>query len=550
MSTCEFQLSENDTCYSDFQCANNLGCNGLDIMSPGICTPYYSLPNGSPVQACIDNAGEGVSRLCTSGACILAVPGINGSGVCAPAFRSNAPISCVSSTDCVGSNGVQVTTKECVCGRSTSGGGFCPLFSGDDAVAIVTQMTIMMTTMDTSDCHTSGRFSPYCLAIHFSPEDYERYMLNSDLAMNYPLYQRNDLCVQANILNNYYDITAEDLSCPAYLCFGSAFPDSVCSAYSQGNNTVELNMCAKGDICSVPSELFTNGTCVEASSQPTLYAGESCNGPNQCIESSCVKNVCVGIASGKPCEETSQCDAGLYCSDLHMCEPLIKAGSYCLYDFMCQINSACHPNEQGEGICTPYFSLPNNSPVSCTASGYQPLCQSAMCLQGPGLQDGICIPAASIGPANASPIQCSADSDCVGYNGVHEVAFTSKCRCGYNPQGLRYCDWLPGDTAYTNYTKLISKVLSQTKASNIHCQTTRRFQPDCLALIQKKTKWLAGHKLLLAYYRAMETPMIQNNDKCVQNIFTPYYWSLISQTFSTNNSISQNLREAEVTFFA
>ena len=45
---CAYQLSENYTCYSDFQCANSLGCNGFDFMNPGICTPYYSLPNGSP----------------------------------------------------------------------------------------------------------------------------------------------------------------------------------------------------------------------------------------------------------------------------------------------------------------------------------------------------------------------------------------------------------------------------------------------------------------------------------------------------------------------
>ena len=239
-------------------------------------------------------------------------------------------------------------------------------------------------------------------------------MRNLDIAMNYPLYQQNDYCVQANILNSYYNITAGDLSCPAYLCYGTAFPGSVCSAYNQGNNTVELNKCARGDICSVPSELFTNGTCVEASSQPTLYAGESCDGPNQCIESSCVQNVCVGTASGKPCVQTIQCDIGLFCSPLNLCEPLLGVGSYCFYDSDCQLNSGCNPYKQGVGVCTPYFSLPNNSPVACSATGYEPLCQSAMCLQTPGLPVGTCIPAASISPATTSPMQCLTDSDCVG----------------------------------------------------------------------------------------------------------------------------------------
>jgi len=192
------------------------------------------------------------------------------------------------------------------------------------------------------------------------------------------------------------------------------------------------------------------------------------------------------------------------------------------------------------GMCVAYFSVPNYSPVYCLSTGYQPLCQSAMCLHRLGLNIGSCIPAARSGTYSTpitTPMLCTEDRGCVGSNGVQGSRFTSKCRCGYNSEGLSYCDLFPGDTAFVNYTKILKRVFSLIPAAQLPCQTTRRFQPDCLALLQNNTHTLQHNQLLLAYYNALEAPMLQNNDQCVKEIYTPYYWSLISpHTHSTEDS--------------
>lgn len=377
-----------------------------------------------------------------------------------------------------------------------------------------------------TSCHTSGRFSEYCLEEYMSKEDYEAYVEYQDFARNYPLYQENDNCVQVNILNDYYEITAEDLSCPAYSCFGSSL-GSVCSAYNQGNNTVELNICATGNMCDITADLSTNGTCTQTpQNQTPAYAGMKCTDSNQCLNSLCREGVCVGTAKGRSCTEAIECDVGLYCSTKHLCEPLVAAGSRtpCNDDTDCRLNSGCTYNAMKVGKCTPYFSVPNNFPVFCNSTGFQPLCQSTMCMQSQEGTIGTCIPAPSFN-ISTTPVLCSQDSDCVGSNGV--TSFPGKCRCGYNPEGRRYCDLFPGDTAFTNYTKLLSQVMSLIPAAQLPCQTTRRFQPDCLALLQNHLPNHSPNQLLLAYYSALEAPVLQDNDMCVKTIYTPFYWSLI-----------------------
>jgi len=527
---CAYQLQVGDPCYADFQCANNLGCNG-NIQNMGTCIPYFNITNGLPVENCVDDGGEGISRLCVSGACIPTTLGVDGPGICVAAFTSLAPVSCLSGGQCVGNNTVNTTNKECVCGKSFNGGGFCPLFSGDGAVLSVKKLTQQLINNDTSDCHTSGRFSAYCFATHLSAEDYESYVENADLASNYPLYVHNDYCVQANILNSFYDITADELSCPSYSCYGSALDQSFCTAFNQGNNTVELYTCATGNVCSVSSNIQANSTCIQTPQvQTSLYAGMTCTGPNQCIESTCTKGICVGTAFNQTCTDTTQCDVGLYCSANLVCEHLLTPGtSPCYADTDCQLSSGCNFNAQMAGTCTAYFSVPTGSPVYCDSTGYQPLCQSAMCLHSLGLNVGTCISAAhsGAGTGGSIPMMCKEDSDCVGFNGVQSTAFTSKCRCGFNPQGLKYCDLFPGDSNYTYYTGMINKIMADTNADQLPCQTTRRFEPDCLALIQNQTNSLTPNQLLLAYYEAKDAPILYNNDNCTKHIFTSYYWPLV-----------------------
>ena len=526
---CTYQLQIGDPCYSDFQCANNLGCNGTSVLNMSTCIPYYNLTNGSPVGNCEDNAGEGISRLCESGACNLITIGEDGSGICIAALTSkNAPISCTSAAQCIGSNGVLNSTKECECGKSSNGGGFCPLFSGDPAPSNVTALTKQLINNDTSDCHTTARFSPYCFATHLAPEEYDNYVDYGDLASNFPLYQNNDNCVQANILNSYYELSADQLSCPSYSCFGSPLSGSSCTAFNQGNNTVELQPCAAGNVCNTIADTVANSTCIQApQNQPSLYAGMPCTSTTQCINSNCTQNVCVGTQLNQPCTDTSDCDVGLYCSPDLVCVALIEPGSpdHCYSDTDCQLTSGCNFNAQNEGICTTYFSIANNDTVYCDSTGYQPLCQTAMCQHSLGLNVGVCIPAAK-SVVNNLPMECNEDSDCVGYNGLDTKAFTSKCRCGYNPTGTKYCDLFPGDSNYTYYAGLLNKVMSQSNGQ-LPCQTTRRFQPDCLALIQNQTNTLSTNELLLAYYEAKEAPILLNNDPCVQKIYTSYYWPLV-----------------------
>lgn len=92
---CAYQLQVNGTCYSDFQCDNNLGCNGIGIQNLGTCTPYFSIPNDSPVQNCVDNGGEGISYLCMSGSCSPTTPGVDGPGICITALTVRLQFSAI-----------------------------------------------------------------------------------------------------------------------------------------------------------------------------------------------------------------------------------------------------------------------------------------------------------------------------------------------------------------------------------------------------------------------------------------------------------------------
>ena len=534
---CVYQQTDGEECENDYQCLNNLGCNGF-AGSPGVCVPYYNLTNGHAVNNCYDDGGEGISKLCVSGACMLTTPGVNGPGTCVAAYTSKPPTSCTTSTQCVGTSGTLTTNKECVCGRSANGGGFCPLFSGDPPVMTVTQLTQKFLALDTSDCHTSARFSPYCFATHLSAADYDNYTQSLDIAGHFPEYQNNDYCTQANILNSYYELEAEDLSCPAYSCYGSPFTGSDCSAFNQGNNTLELRSCAAGNMCSVPDNILANGTCTQMPANQAVYAGSSCNATTICTQSTCQNGVCKGTALGGNCNSASECDVGLYCFNFK-CTSLLPVGkSPCYADTDCVLNSGCNFNSQLSGTCTQYFSLPLNSQVYCDSTGFQPLCQSGMCQHTLGLNIGTCIPAAKSGApgtTTSTPMLCKRDSDCVGYNGVATTAFTGKCHCGYNPQGLSYCDLFPGDVNYTYYTGLLNKVMTQTNAGNLPCQTARRFQPDCLTNIESQMNSDEPNQLLVAYYQAKKAPYLVNNDNCVQQTFTSYYWSLNPSQNGNNN---------------
>ena len=544
--TCQFQLELNEVCTRDQECLNYLGCTGVTNSTgifPGKCIPYFSITNGQAINLCVDNDGEGFSRLCASSTCLPNNPEENGPGVCIPAYVSGTGVqTCEQDSDCVGFSGTLQATKTCQCGLSvTAGAGYCPLFGGDYTAMSVIDFTQTLLATNMSDCHTSHRFSDFCFQKYLT-DDFASYRETVELATNFFLYQNNDNCVKANLLNDYYQLTAELLECPAYSC-ATNLGASQCAVFNQGNNTYELATCAGGNVCGVASLNVANVTC-SAPPVPTayLYPGDNCTAAAQCISGTCTGGLCVGVQVGKPCTDSSVCGINLYCSNF-VCATLIQANSVsaCYADSDCVLTAGCNMANNMAGTCTSYFSLKNGAAVYCPTSGWQPLCQSNMCAHKTGLTVGQCVAAAT--SVSALPMQCHSDSDCIDSTGV----YTSKCVCGYNPTGTKYCTLFPGDVPFANYTRQVQSVITNTNSGNV-CQTTRRFEADCIMNIQRQTN-SDQSQLLSAFYYATMFPQLQRNDPCVQSLFTNEYWSIpqpIINNNTNNTSVGVELAAAGV----
>ena len=158
-----------------------------------------------------------------------------------------------------------------------------------------------------------------------------------------------------------------------------------------------------------------------------------------------------------------------------------------------------------------YYSLGKSEWVFNCNNYFSSFCESGNC-GGPGGK-GICID--GIKPRYLNPV-CKQNSDCVGESFGWE--FYGKCSCGYNNKGTQYCQPFLGDYIGTQYIELLKSWYSSDLINT--CHTERRIDSQCMI------NWPSYNLYLKNLYYWRDYPLLQENDECIQAIYTQYYWQL------------------------
>lgn len=274
------------------------------------------------------------------------------------------------------------------------------------------------------------------------------------------------------------------------------------------NDTIYLNPCPSGYTCVTG---FEQSQCLPDIEiiNGLAYPGEPCKKKTQkCKYGKCKYGYCQGAELNSPCSLNTQCSPGLYCKS-GICKTLISAGDKgCERDYDCENSAGCL-----EGVCVNYFSLNVGDPVSVCANHFSIFCMTATCWQY------TCINA--INSHGKLPKPCETYEDCYSVS-TNGMVFYSDCICGNNPEGQKYCSLFSGDNYYSLYISSFSNWLSS--EVSVLCNTERRFSEQCIKKFWDKPNY---QEFMLYLYKTIWYPILQKNDKCIEEIFTYQYWDLI-----------------------
>lgn len=521
---CTAQVSYGQTCTHDFMCANNLACNRT-LFEDGTCVYYYTIPIGGKVGMCIDMLTEGVSNLCSTGACRLDSP-IDSIGTCTPPLYTPTltyPRICSNDFQCQGIDGLgYVSNGTCSCGMDMHGFSYCDSFSGDPPAQTLQYLyELHVNSTGIFQCHTQRRFDSFCLVSNIGHTAGHLFEKMRALTTDTARYQGNDFCAKQIFNHQFFDVGPNQFSCQAYGCANlQGWESGTCITFTEGSNAFAINTCDSKsqspycDYTKAENNKWRNVTCGPAQSTLVLYPGEACTLNSQCLSGSCVNKICNGTAAGGACGSSSECGVGLFCTSKNFqftCQPLIVAYEFgCGSDFDCVQYCGCRFGANGPpGMCYPYFSLGNGNTTTCN-SGISLLCSTGACY-GTGFT-GVCTTAPVSSLAIGTP--CTFNGQCSGTNSVNQ-AFNGQCTCGYNNEGLSYCQPFLGDAPGVTYLKELKKYFKSTGSVNL-CQTTRRFSTDCFVNF--------GLNFTAAYLNFTNMPLYLNNDQCVKTVYTSKFW--------------------------
>lgn len=537
---CQAQKYSGDECTSDEECRNSLGCDKAINEIYGVCVNYYSLGVGAKVKQCILDVTEYKNNLCVTGVCEPDVPGVFGSGTCGQTYTStmspsqSLPIACTSDKDCIGygsSDSSQTKHGKCSCGMNKSGQKYCELWSGDSAAAQVRDILKRHIIADyTFFCHTESRWDEACFTRTLTSGSVLSLIANKMLVENYPRISVSEACVQSIYMRKYSLINSNLYTCSSYRCSDKT---NSCISYVAKDNTFVVNGCgadqmstSECDFSLSQKDEWDDVECADSLPMSLSYPGESCKVSSDCTSSKCVKNVCVGLASGEECNIVNpyQCDVGLFCQknvDDTICQPLQTEGETCTHDWECENSLGCYwDSHTAAGVCKQYFTVPIKTAVPCPLTGEQPLCTTAWCNQSDH-DLGICVDAPK--SIKNSPFSCTIDSDCRVKNSVTDSNY-SRCRCSYSTIPGSYCDLFPGDDVGVQHFKTLKSYVKSGALKK--CQTGRRFAPQCLDLAALSSGSNASYNstvLLHMNYGAFG--LYLNNPDCVKEVFARDYWS-------------------------
>lgn len=310
----------------------------------------------------------------------------------------------------------------------------------------------------------------------------------------------------------------EDETCSVYKCNKDKdLADYTCAYYN--NNTYYLQSCEEDKYCYIGAA-GQNSTCLseKPAEEYNKWPGEKCDNDKSCRYGKCVDGVCEGKLSPEPCTIHDECDAGLRCF-ANICKSQALEGSSCAEDYDCENNLACN-----NGICEEYFKHTEGEAVQNCVDGKTYSCEYVLC------QDFRCLKKLKSERSITKP--CTSDKDCKNeYYKDYPYEFTiyTDCQCGMNNNADSYCALFPGDEPMEDYLDLLKK---WTQSQEIErCNTVRRFAKECV-----NDYWDSDNAAEYSYhqYRSSMWPQLQQNDKCVEEVYGVEY-----------DELTKNYEEAE-----
>lgn len=292
------------------------------------------------------------------------------------------------------------------------------------------------------------------------------------------------------------------LNCPKYTC--ESFTDGkTCSRVTPVNTNgvldrydISVELCGGTKFCNTPAfGSWSNTTqstysCAEKNYLP-LVDREKCSSNSDCASNQCLSGRCTGLPLNAPCSTSSQCQVSLMCdSNLKQCLPQKEVNSICAYDEECVNRAGCY-----QGKCVEYWNLTDGTNItdSATAEWY---------CEGGFSYDGKC---ASFYNLDSLPYTCTDTCNYQIAENNQRIQAPQFCSCGYNSDGLKYCQLGSNSTVWMKYKELSRNVLKQT------CQVTKKFtcsnEINYMDIINRqnyynafKGKYQLGDQCLISYF--------------------------------------------------
>jgi hypothetical protein len=448
---CLPQKTEGEICESDLECVNSHGCY------KGKCIPYFSLPDGSPIEV---NPPEHLS-FCQSG---------NEFDKACARFTLNGgnQEECTEAKPCTYTNydGKTVSIQEnCVCGYNPFGKKYCKLGSGDKEFIKFIQDSKNLLT-DATNCNTLER-KGICNHNKKLPNKHV-IQLNGNYTNSHVLAEHAQELVGADkcVINVAYPEfipdtpeppvppEPENKTCARYTCKRN---QKLC-AHSHYDLTTNLTNVLLSDICDSkstcniggdPNVVFykkedVDGKCTlkDPATHLLRYPGEDCKVDTDCwspdkslypdekLVGTCKNGKCQGYGKNDACKQTAWCNVGYYCGVEEKCVAQKKENTACGKTLECQNHLVCF-----EGKCqNKLFSQPAGTDVT----GKTDIDYELVCSFGKAF-GGICDffnNTDTVDP-KTELVKCNPDDDCNYMTAKGPIKH--KCECGFNGNGLSYC---------------------------------------------------------------------------------------------------------------
>ncbi len=447
---CLPQLNEGAECASDYECVNTHGCYN------STCVPYFSLPNGHPIE----NDPPVALSFCQSG--------YQYNNTCDSLVSLNPDVECSESEPCTYTNYIGdkvIKPENCLCGYNPLGTKHCKLGSEHNNYKeyIVKLKSLIQ---DFSHCNTLER--GVCNENKRRPNQEYTYLSNNYTNAMIEAVSHTDLvdadsCVIDVVYPQFVPSKpgptppTPSNTCAKYECKSNE--DSCAFSHYDTNKTetdvVLSSICNSTSYCNIggsPNIVFYNKTDVtgKCTKKPhnivgVRYPGEECNFDTDCFSpdksryteslvGTCLYGVCRGYNETESCQETAWCWKGLYCDNSNMtsptCAKLKSSGSECKKSNECQNNLLCF-----EGKCE---SVWYSQSVGKNVSAIGDSAPEHYCKFGKSY-NGICdyLNTTDAVDSQSGLVKCEVGQLC-NYTST-SGASTKMCECGYNPDGLSYC---------------------------------------------------------------------------------------------------------------